>query len=516
MNILVAQSAGFCWGVRQAMDAVLEASARWGNKGPVQTLGPLIHNPQALEQVALRGVTQSALAAEVGGGTVIIRAHGIPVQELRDLKARHRNKALRLVNGTCPEVTKVQARIKRYASKGYFTVLLGTHGHAEAVAHESYATSGCAVVASLQEARALKLDIDRKILVIAQTTFLVSEFAEIAAHIRSRVPDCVVLNTICKDTWMRQKEAETLCQRVDHVVVAGGKASNNTRHLVDLAREAGKSVQHIETARELDLDLVSGASSVGVLAGASTPNWLVDEVVEALEAAQQQMGLLARLIRFEERTSFLEAAGAGLLTLGIHHWMRLLPSPYVFPFLTTACLWGMGLLRAFRREGMLGPRVLRILGRYPASKDLMEAIALTGLVIALPVFLSGGSWDGKVLVAASLVFTVGLAQAGVRGILDLQKNRILGREVLVTALGKSGAKILLVILAISVTIGFAWVISRQPMHGREWLQLVIVAVTTFFSLVHLWWVHEHFRTGRARRRSGHNMSAWFAGVLALL
>src|SRR5208283_3777305 len=127
MKVIVAKTAGFCWGVRRAMDAVLEASAR-GKQGAVQTLGPLIHNPQALELIRRRGVAVADKPAEVRNGTVVVRAHGIPIQELRGLKERQRAGELSLVNATCPEVAKVHSRIKKWSPKGYFTVILGTHG----------------------------------------------------------------------------------------------------------------------------------------------------------------------------------------------------------------------------------------------------------------------------------------------------------------------------------------------------------------------------------------------------
>ena len=154
MKVIVAKTAGFCWGVRRAMDAVLEASARSG-AGPVQTLGPLIHNPQALELIGRRGVEVAASPEAVKSGTVVIRAHGIPIQDLRGLKERHLKGEITLVNATCPEVAKVHAKIKKWSPKGYFTVILGTHGHAESVAHQSFASNGSAIVANLQEALAL-------------------------------------------------------------------------------------------------------------------------------------------------------------------------------------------------------------------------------------------------------------------------------------------------------------------------------------------------------------------------
>ena len=254
MKVIVAKTAGFCWGVRRAMDAVLEASARSG-RGSVQTLGPLIHNPQALELINRRGVAVADHPDAVKDGTVVIRAHGIPIQDLRGLKERARRGELSIVNATCPEVAKVHSKIKKWSPKGYYVIILGTHGHAESVAHQSFAEHGSAIVANLEEARALPDAVLEKALVVAQTTFTVKDFQAISDHIRSRSGACIVENTICEDTWMRQEEARELARTVDFVVVVGGRASSNTKHLAELAVRYGKPVQYVETAAELEQTL---------------------------------------------------------------------------------------------------------------------------------------------------------------------------------------------------------------------------------------------------------------------
>ena len=154
MKVIVAKTAGFCWGVKRAMDAVLEASVRNDGRA-VQTLGPLIHNPQALDLIGKRGVAVAESPETVRDGTVVIRAHGIPIQDLRGLKERQARGELKIVNATCPEVAKVHHKIKKWSPKGYFTVILGTHGHAESVAHRSFAESGSAIVANMAEAEKL-------------------------------------------------------------------------------------------------------------------------------------------------------------------------------------------------------------------------------------------------------------------------------------------------------------------------------------------------------------------------
>ena len=203
MKVIVAKTAGFCWGVKRAMDAVLEASVRRDGRA-VQTLGPLIHNPQALELIGRRGVAVAEGPDQVQSGTVVIRAHGIPIQDLRGLKERQARGELKIVNATCPEVAKVHHKIKKWSPKGYFTVILGSHGHAESVAHRSFAESGSVIVSNMAEAEALTDEQLRKVLVVAQTTFTVKDYHIISDYIRSRAGEAVLENTICEDTWRRE------------------------------------------------------------------------------------------------------------------------------------------------------------------------------------------------------------------------------------------------------------------------------------------------------------------------
>lgn len=485
------------------MDAVLEASTRWGMNGPVQTLGPLIHNPQALEQLARRGVKQTNSSDQVDHGTVVVRAHGIPVHELRDLKERHRRKDLHLINGTCPEVAKVQARIKRYASKGYFIVLLGTQGHAETIAHESYASEGCAVVGNILEAENLALDPQGKVLVIAQTTFLVPDFEKIADLIRSNVQRCVVINSICKDTWKRQEEAEELCSHADYLVVIGGKSSNNTRHLADLARKAEKPFQWVESAEDLDLEIISDAGEVGVLAGASTPTWTVDDVVERLEEAGRLPWSRAA-IRMMVALQIPVALGTGLLTAILHHLLGWSPG-WAGPMLPAAFhLYVSALLPYFEPSGIGGigqargrflarnrPKILAVgwvagavalvaaahLGVRPAVGTLVLALVLIGVIrfrigvlkavrgipavvdlgwalipvwlaVILPMFTRPTPDPTRLIFASWILFSLGLATHALRHLNAFRADQILGREILAVAVGSQATKWISILLVV--------------------------------------------------------------------
>lgn len=493
------------------MDAVLEASARWGSQGPIQTLGPLIHNPQALKQLSSRGVREVESATAVEQGTVVVRAHGIPIQEFRHLKERHRQRSLRLINGTCPEVARVQARIKRYASKGYFTVLLGTPGHAEIVAHESYASAGCVIVSTLSEAEGIALSPDQKVLVIAQTTFLVPDFQEIADHIRSRVRNCVVLNTICQDTWKRQKEAESICQRADYLVVIGGKASNNTRHLMELARAAGKPTQWVESTADLDVAPLRTAGTVGVLAGASTPTWTVQEVLETLQEVDQPLNWRWGA-RLAQTVQFPMAVTLGAVTGLLHHaldWPTGLAGPLLpfathiarraaLPYLVPGGLEGKGIIQEqfLRRNravllsmsGVLGMAALLcafllgawvlagtlalglamairstrwkgwILRRLPARQDLGYALMPVLLAIGLPAFHFSAGERGETGLALLVMFFTSLALEGLQNLKVFREDRVVGREILAVAIGSRATRWLAVGLLIVSAALLAWLL----------------------------------------------------------
>ena len=570
MKVIVAKTAGFCWGVRRAMDAVLEASAR-GSEGTVQTLGPLIHNPQALELIRRRGVTVAENPGAVQDGTVVIRAHGIPIQDLRGLKERSRKGELEIVNATCPEVAKVHSRIKKWSPKGYFVVILGTHGHAESVAHQSFALNGSAIVSSMEEARALTDGQLAKALVVAQTTFTVKDFQAITDYLRTRSGACIVENTICEDTWTRQEEALEIAQAVDYVIVVGGKASSNTKHLAELARRLGKPVQFVETAAELELSAFRGSETVGVMAGASTPTWLVEEVVDVL----QQHGGAGRIHRFRNPAFTVPlrlALGAGVLTLGIGHWTGL-PFTWRYPAITTAyalamylltpyldplglgskgpgrarllersrqaMLWTawLSLVAAFALASSLGVgsvlvvggatlfglvykqrlrigRVLLSLKSIPGSKEVLVALALAVVALALPMWHDGRPWDLRAWAGVLLVSALVFARTTTNNLKDMQNDQILGRETLPILFGRRVTRALLVTFQAVALAATLAVTFRHPVTAHPWLAALVLTACAAYPVFHLWFFHERFATGKRRFEPWVETSFYLAGLLA--
>jgi 4-hydroxy-3-methylbut-2-en-1-yl diphosphate reductase len=276
MDVKIARTAGFCWGVRRTVDKVLDVAQRAG--GPVVTLGPIIHNPQAVARFQEQGVgTVSAIGEVRDGTTVVVRTHGALRQELERAKER----GLEVVDGTCPYVKYPQVIAQRLSEEGYHIVIVGDANHAEIKGVVSYSRTPCTIVkpgAAIPEIDA------KKVAVIAQTTCIGAEFERVVGALALRHKEVRAVNTICNDTDERQTDARGLAREVDAVVVVGGKNSANTRHLAEICREIQPRTWHVETEAELDPRWFEGCRVVGVSAGASTPDWVIEGVAARLRA----------------------------------------------------------------------------------------------------------------------------------------------------------------------------------------------------------------------------------------
>ena len=280
MEVLTARTAGFCMGVRRAVEMALAAAAEAG--GAVYSLGPLIHNRQVVEFLAQNGVR---VAQEPPlAGTVIIRAHGVGPQVLRELSAR----GVRVVDATCPHVLSSQRTIARETQAGRECVLAGDRDHPEVVGLAGYAVTPVHIISNVEEARMLRPG--GAFFLIAQTTFMHHQYGEIAQELRGRFPDCRVFDSICGATGERQREARALAEACGVLVVAGGADSANTRRLAEVGREAGARVLLVETEAELRAEDFAGVARVGLSAGASTPDWIIEEVRRRLESFWKDEG----------------------------------------------------------------------------------------------------------------------------------------------------------------------------------------------------------------------------------
>lgn len=274
MQILLARTAGFCMGVRRAMDMAREAGQ--STDTPVFTDGPLIHNTQAVDALAACGVTPLEDAAPPPGATVILRAHGIGPRERERLEGM----GVRILDATCPHVLANHNHIRDALADGRSIVVAGDPGHPEVLALLELAGERGHILQTAGEMRTIALA--PPIMLIAQTTFGVKGYAEIVQAARERFPDCAVYDSICSATQKRQKEAEALASRSDALVVVGGHHSANTRRLAEIGRQAGIPTFPVETPDELSADAFEADWRVGVTAGASTPDAVTQNVIDWL------------------------------------------------------------------------------------------------------------------------------------------------------------------------------------------------------------------------------------------
>lgn len=278
MNVILAKSAGFCWGVSRAVTKARELAAE---RGVVYTDGPLIHNRQMMEQLREEGVVEIADPAQAGDMPLLIRAHGISPERRAALSSA----AACLFDATCPDVARTQAQIRKYARRGYSIVIYGDEGHAEVIGLLGFAEGRGYVVSRADDATTLP-ELER-ICVVAQSTQFPEEYGDVAESLRLRFPTAerIVLKTICESTRNRQRELREMADSVDAIVVVGGSHSANTLRLVELARSL-RPTYHIETADQLDAAAMRGYTCVGLTAGASTPVHIIEQVQHVLE----QMG----------------------------------------------------------------------------------------------------------------------------------------------------------------------------------------------------------------------------------
>lgn len=275
MKVVVADEAGVCFGVRRALDLVIGEIEKGG---ALATLGPLIHNPQVVSQLEEKGVRVVRSVCEVERGGLVMPSHGVPVEVREAAEAA----GLRVIDATCPFVATVHEKARELASQGRRVVVVGDPGHSEVRAILSAAGEGAVVVSGAHEARAIDWS-GARVGIVSQTTQAAERFGEVVGVIAAAAREVVAYNTICYATTHRQSAARELAPRVQAMFVVGGRNSANTNRLTQICQESGVPTYHIETASEIRDEWVAGMSTVGLTAGASTPDWLIEEVRARLE-----------------------------------------------------------------------------------------------------------------------------------------------------------------------------------------------------------------------------------------
>ena len=276
MKIIKAESAGFCFGVKRAVDTVYKCTET-GTDEKIYTYGPIIHNEEVVKDMEKRGVrvirSEEDLAA-LKEGTVIIRSHGVEKRVYEELE----KKGIHIVDATCPFVKKIHKIVEKHSEQGDRIIIIGNPDHPEVQGIRGWAKSPVSVIRNVEEAESFFCPADQKICIVAQTTFNYNKFKELVEIIEKKSYDVSVLNTICNATKERQTEARSIAETVDAMIVIGDKHSSNTQKLFEICKGACKDTYYIQTLDDLDLNQLGSVETVGITAGASTPNNIIEEV----------------------------------------------------------------------------------------------------------------------------------------------------------------------------------------------------------------------------------------------
>lgn len=272
MEIFLADYRGFCYGVKRAIKI-----ARENADGKCCTLGPIIHNPQMVERLKAEGVNSADSLNDIDEGTVIIRSHGVGPKVYEQIKA----KGLKIVDATCPHVKKAQTAARDLVNEGYDVVIVGEKNHPEVKSIYEWAKKRTTIIETVTEAEKFKPC--QKLGIVSQTTAASEHFNSVVLKLLDKSPDIKILRTICTATHQRQSAAMELAEKVDVMLVLGGRNSANTTKLAKLCAEKCKTY-HIETAAEISKSWFTPEQKIGITAGASTPDWIIKEVEEKLRS----------------------------------------------------------------------------------------------------------------------------------------------------------------------------------------------------------------------------------------
>lgn len=275
MEITVAKSAGFCFGVQRAVDSVYKELEE--NSGKIYTFGPIIHNEQVVEDLNKRGIevidTVEQLK-EIKEGTVVIRSHGV-AKEIYDILEQLK---LKMVDATCPFVKKIHNIVLDESNNGKTIIIIGNDNHPEVEGIKGWVNGEVIVINKEEQIEKLSLPEQTKACIVSQTTFNHNKFKYLVEIIRKKGYDITVVNTICNATHVRQVEAQKISSKVDGMIVIGGKNSSNTQKLYDICRNECENTFYVQTVKDLNLHELKSLKSIGITAGASTPKNIIEEV----------------------------------------------------------------------------------------------------------------------------------------------------------------------------------------------------------------------------------------------
>lgn len=536
MEVKLAKTAGFCMGVRRAVDIVLDIAQHETRR--IYTYGPLIHNPQTIELLKNRGITPIENIEEIKdkeNAILIIRAHGIAPAERKKIK----ESGIKVVNATCPKVGYVQSIIKKHTALDYTVVIVGDREHPEVDGLLGYTGGKGVIISTLEEVD--KLSCVDKVCVVAQTTQNMDDYDKIVQRIKQICPQAVVFNTICSSTEQRQAEVIEMSGETDAMFIVGGKNSANTRRLADLARKKQPSTFHIEIPAEMEKIDFGPYNRIGVSAGASTPNWILDRVMDKIMEGQNRklknIGKLLNAWIWTVKTDIYSAIGAGCLCLAcmllqgievslsfiaiaalfvyaMHVLHRLLgrkPANLVGSFreesyqkygnlyyYTAVFSIVLALVLAFNEDylSFLFLFVISLAGliynmiafpgkwRFKSFKDLpgsknISMSAAWGIVTAvLPALNKDYAFNAGLIVAFVFAFGIVFIRSAMSDILEIQSDKLIGQETIPVFFGK---KHTLTILKIISLILFAILFFSSPLGWTSSLSFFLL-----LCLLYVW------------------------------
>ena len=515
MRVIVAKTAGFCMGVRKAMDNVLDAAnKRQRDDGTVYTEGPLIHNPQVLEKLEKKGIRALNEDTDLTKSTVVIRAHGITPKRRQELEAS----GAEVCDATCPRVKRVQLIIEEHAKKGYSTIIVGDEGHAEVIGLLGYTEGNGYVIPSPEDVSGLP-DME-KICVVAQTTQDMSTYALTVEKLKHRYGDHKVFDTICSSTSRRQEEVINLREKVDAMIVVGGRGSANTNRLVKISADGGTPTFLVETEDELDLRKLVDYNVIGVTAGASTPNWLLQRVVDKVQSfkgkkirkirifAEKAISIFigsfmyigigaasfsyssAVLLGIEPRIKHCTIATLFLFSMYVlNHFadkeaaalsepsrvklfekyqtffivlsitaaitsfiLAFTVSTEVFSCVFFAILFGIAYRVSIIPKKFSRFIRYRSLAQIPGSKAIFISITWAVSTGLIPFLGTATSSLSALPVVLAFTFSIAFIRTVLLDVKDVQGDRIIGKETIPIAIGKESTKAILVAISILLTI----------------------------------------------------------------
>ncbi len=505
----LAKTAGFCWGVERALDIVLDTANQTDDT--VFTHGPLIHNPQTVKLLEQKNITATdAGAPPSGNGLLVIRAHGISPQVREQIRASGAN----VRDATCPLVAKVHGTIRKHSRLGAHTIIIGEEGHPEVEGHIGYSEAGHTLVTCLEDLEKVPGGLS-EVIVVAQTTISMGDWADVVDELQRRYPNAKMFNTICDATEVRQEEVRRIAPEVDLMIVVGGRNSGNTARLAQVAEEEGATAYLIETEEEIDPEFVRKFKSVGVTAGASTPDWMIRRVVNRIEsipvADTKGIDLLTQGIKILSRSNVLlmiaafmaAVASAALGGFPIDFKLSAIAALYLFSMHTinrctsfeadrynepnraqfseryrrylfvaggvaaalslalgwsaspaVAALLAAGLAPGIFYSIRMEPRALKV-GRvmdFPASKTLVVTLGWTVVLAVVPAVAYPEYIGPAWPVAIIFAFGMTLLRSGIIELRDIQGDRIVGKRTLPIVLGKIPTELMLAAVAAGLSV----------------------------------------------------------------